>query len=334
LDRRKAFRRTCGVAALVAAALLFPWPARAQPQGKLWRIGVLTFQSRPEPNDAYFSAFVAGLRELGYVEGKNVVIDWRFAEGSFDRLSALAGDVAAARLDVIVTHSTQAAQAMKRATSTAPIVMVGVGDPVGAGLVASLSRPGGNVTGLSNVAVDLGGKHFELLRAALPKLGRIAVLINPTHPAHPQVVKQVQAAAAKASASVLVIQASKPDDIEQAMARLTQERADAFIVAPDPLFLMQRKRIADLSAKSGVASMSWTRDLAVAGGLMSYGQNLAEQFRRAAVYVDKILRGAKPGDLPIEQPTKIELVINLKTAKAIGVTIPEALLARADEIIQ
>lgn len=315
-------------------SVVFTGLTHAQQQAKLWRIGFLTFQARPEPNDTYFSAFVAGMRELGYVEGKNLVIDWRFAEGSMDRLAALAGDLAAAKMDLIVAHSTQAAQAAKRATRAVPIVMVGVGDPVGAGLIASLSRPGGNVTGLSNVAVDLGGKHFDLLHAALPKLGRVAVLTNPTHPAHPHVVRQVHAAAGKTGAKVVVIEANKPADIELALAGLTRERADALIVAPDPLFLMQRRLIADVATRSRVASMSWNRDLALAGGLMSYGQNLAEQFRRASAYVDRILRGAKPGDLAVEQPTKIEFVINLKTAKAIGVAIPEALLVRADEIIQ
>ena len=313
--------------------LLVPSVARAQ-QARLWRIGFLTLQERAAGSDTYFGAFVTGMRELGYVEGKNLVIDWRYAEGSFDRLNGLAGDLVAAKVDLVVAHSTQAAQAAKRATSAVPIVMVGVGDPVGAGLAASLSRPGGNVTGLSNVAVDLGAKHFELLRAALPKLARVGVLINPTHPAHPQVVKEVQTAAGKAAASVMVVEANKPANIEQAIGTLARERCEALIVAPDPLFLLHRRLIADRAARSRVASMSWNRDLALAGSLMSYGQNLTEQFRRAPVYVDKILRGAKPGELPIEQPTKLELVINLKTAKAIGIAIPEALLIRADEVIR
>lgn len=333
MDRRKLFGHVLGVATLVAPGWFFPLCTHAQAT-RVWRIGFLTLQSRPEPSDTYFSAFVAALRALGYVEGKNLVIDWRFAEGSFDRLAALAGDLARAKLDLIVTHSTQAAQAAKRATSTVPIVIVGVGDPVGAGLIGSLSRPGGNVTGLSNVAVDLSGKQFDLLQAALPKLARVAVLINPTHPAHPQVVKQVQAAAARAGVSVVVIEASKPADVERAMTVLKRERADAFIVAPDPLFLMQRRLIAELASRNRVPSMSWTRDLAAAGGCMSYGQDLAEQFRHASAYVDKILRGAKPGELPVEQPTKIEFVINLRTARAIGIAIPETLLVRADEIIQ
>jgi putative ABC transport system substrate-binding protein len=317
-----------GLCALFAAA------SSVAQQAKAWRIGFLFFGSRPEANDPNFAAFVGGLRELGYIEGKNLVIDWRFAEGSYDRLAALAGDLVRSKMDLIVAASTQGAQAAKRATTTIPIVMVGVGDPVGAGLVASLSHPGGNITGLSNVAVDVGGKQVELLHAAIPKLARVAVLLNPTHPNHPQVLKQIQAAARKTTTKVLVVEADKPDQLESALSALTRQRADALIVAPDPFFLMQRKQIAQIASKNRLPSIFWNRDLAQAGGLMSYGQSLAEQYRRAAAYVDRILRGAKPGDLPIEQPTKLEFVINLKTAKAIGLTIPRGLLVRADEVIQ
>jgi putative ABC transport system substrate-binding protein len=275
-----------------------------------------------------------GMRELGYAEGKNVVIEYRWAEGKYERLTGLAAELVQLKVDVIVAAGTQAIQAAQKATTTIPIVMTATADPVAAGFVASLSRPGRNITGLSNISVDLSSKYLELLRAALPKLSRVTVLVNPSHPNHPSFAKNIQATAQTTGVKISPVPAGTASEIDAAFAAMRHERAGALIVLPDGFFFAQARRIAELAAQQRLPTMFWTREPVEAGGLMSYGQNIAEHYYRAATYVDKILKGAKPGDLPVEQPTKIELVINLKTAKAIGLTIPQDLLFRADRVIE
>ena len=320
--------------ALGASALAAPLASFAQRQpAKVPRIGFLGTASA----SAYASrveVLRAGLRDLGYVEGKNIAIEYRWAEGKYERLPGLAAELVQLKVDVIVAAATPAVQAARQATTTIPIVMVATVDPVGAGLVASLSRPGGNITGLSNLGVDLSSKYLELLRVALPKLSRVAVLVNPGNPNHPAFLKNIQATAKTTGVNVSPLQASTASQIEAALGAMTRERAGALIVLPDSLFLTQVRRIAELAAKNRLPTMFGTWEGPEAGGLMSYAQNPAEQFRRAATFVDKILKGAKPADLPVEQPTKFELVINLKTAKAIGLTISQDLLFRADRVIE
>jgi putative ABC transport system substrate-binding protein len=238
------------------------------------------------------------------------------------------------KVDVILAGGGPAVRAAKQATTSIPIVMARVGDPVGSGFVASLSRPGGNITGLSNILVEVASKYVELLRAAVPKLSRATVLVNPTNPTHPDYFKRVQATEKTNTITISRIQAGTASQIEAAFGAMKQERAVALIVLGDPFFASQAHLIAELARQHRLPTMFWTRGPVESGGLMSYGQNNAEHYYRAATYVDKILKGAKPGDLPVEQPTKIELVINLKTAKAIGLTIPKDLLFRADKVIE
>jgi putative ABC transport system substrate-binding protein len=246
----------------------------------------------------------------------------------------LAAELVQMKVDVIVAGGYQAISAAQQATTTIPIVMVRTGDPVGLGFVASLARPGRNITGLSSINVDLSSKYLELLRDAVPKLSRVTVLVNPGHPNHPDFLKRIQAAEKTNSVRISPTQAGTERQIETAFGAMKQERAGALIVLPDPFFLAEAHRIAELAVQQRLPTMFGTREHVESGGLMSYGQNLAEHYYRAATYVDKILRGANPGELPVEQPTKIELVINLKTAKAIGLTIPQELLLRADKVIE
>jgi putative ABC transport system substrate-binding protein len=320
------------VIALGAGALIAPFACFAQQQrSKIARIGLL----EPASTSANWrEALIAGLRELGLVEGKNIVIESRGAEGKYERLPGLAAELVQMKVDVIVAAGTAAIQAAQQATTTIPIVMVRTGDPVGFGFVASLSRPGRNITGLSNVGVDLSSKYLELLRAAVPKLSRVTVLVNPDNLNHPDYLKRIQAMAKTNSVTISPAQASTASQIEAAFAAMKQERAGALIVLPDAFFFAQARRIAELAAQHRLPTMFANRDSVESGGLMSYGQNVTEHYYRAATYVDKILKGAKPADLPVEQPTKIELVINLRNAKAIGLTIPQELLLRADKVIE
>jgi putative ABC transport system substrate-binding protein len=276
----------------------------------------------------------AGLRDLGYAEGRNIVIEVRWAEGKYERLPALAAELLGQELDVIVAAGPAAIQVVKRTTPNLPIVIAASGDPVAFGFVASLSRPGGNITGLSAISADLSSKYLELLRVAVPKLSRVAVLMNPGHPRHPDYLKNIQTAAQATGVTVLPVQAGTADQIEAAFDVTKRDRAGALIVLGDGLFFSQARRIAELATLQRLPTMFGTREPVEAGALMSYGPNLAEQFYRAATYVDKILKGAKPADLPVEQPTTIELVINLETAKAIGLTVPQELLLRADKLIE
>ena len=320
--------------AITAGAIAAPLASFAQQRpAKVPRIGFLAATSA-SASASWVEALRAGLRDLGYVEGKNIAIEYRWADGKYERLPGLAAELVQLNVDVIVAATTPAVQAVQKTTTTIPIVFAAVGDPVGSGLVASLSRPRGNITGLSTLTVDVSSKYLELLRVAVPKLSRVAVLVNPDHPLHPVFLKQVQAAAKAVGVKVSLVEAQTGSQIEAPFGAMTRERAGALIVLPDPFFLTQAPRIAEFAAKNRLPTMFWTRELVEAGGLMSYGQNLAEHFRRAAYYVDKILKGAKPADLPVEQSTKFELVINRKTAKAIGLTIPQELLLRADRVIE
>ena len=276
----------------------------------------------------------AGLRDLGYAEGKTIVIEVRWAEANYERLPALAAELVGLKVDVIVAAGPAAIQVVQRATSAIPVVIAASGDPLAFGFVASLSRPGGNITGLSNIGADLSTKYLELLRDAVPKLSRVAVLVNPGHPRHPDYLKNIQTAAQATGVRVSPVQAGTANQIEAAFDVMKRDRAGGLIVLGDGLFFSQAPRIAELAVQQRLPTMSAIRESVEAGGLMSYGANLSEQFYRAATYVDKILKGAKPGDLPVEQPTTIELVINMKTAKAIGLKIPQNLLFRADKVIE
>jgi ABC-type uncharacterized transport system substrate-binding protein len=325
---RRAFIGT--VAGTLFAA---PLAAGAQPAGTVHRIGYLVSGSATV--NRYAEAFRQGLRELGWVEGQSIVVEYRFAEGRFDRLPGLAAELVRLKVELIVATPSPAVVAAKSATGTIPIVMIGVADPVGQGLVASLARPGGNVTGVAySVGTETIGKGLELLKEAVPKVQRVAVLSNPTNPSHALAMNSVRTAAQSLGLQLQFLEARGPDAFDGAFAAMARERAGALLVVPDPVFLAQRARLADLTAKSRLPSMHSLREEAESGGLMSYGSTLSSQGRQAAVYVDKILKGAKPADLPIEQPTKFELVINLKTAKALGLTIPPSVLTRADEVIQ
>jgi putative ABC transport system substrate-binding protein len=316
------------------ALLAAPLAAEAQHAGKVNRIGYLSSgTSTSSPH--FLEAFRQGLRELGWVEGENIVIDYRFAEGRFDRLPDLAAELVRLKVDIIVAAPTPAAVAAKNATGTIPIVMTVVGDPVGIGLIASLARPGGNVTGLSySVGVETFGKGLELLKAALPKVRRMAILSNPGNPSHVLAIRDLKVAAGSLGVQLQFLEARGPNEFDGAFAAMAKERVGALLVVADSVFNFHRARLTDLAARSRLPTMYGIRENVEAGGLMSYGASVPDLYRRAAGYVDKILKGAKPADLPVEQPTKFELVINLKTAKALGLTIPQSLLLRADQVIE
>jgi ABC-type uncharacterized transport system substrate-binding protein len=323
--------RRIGLAVVLTLALLAPLVGGAQQVGKVYRIGLLS----PDSQGLGVEAVREGLRSLGYVEGQNIVVEYRSAEGRFDRLPQLATDLVRLRVDVIVAVFTHASLAAKNATKTIPIVMWAVGDPVGAGLVTSLAQPGGNVTGTSVQAVEIGGKLLELLKNVIPKLGVVAVLWNPANPVfQAQMVKETEVAARALGLRLRMLAARDAKEIDQAFAALTGERVEALTVIVDPVFMAHSKHIAALAAKSHLPSISGFGAYAEAGGLMAYAADVSESGRRTAVYVDKILKGARPADLPVEQPTKFALVINLKTAKTLGLTIPQTLLLQADKVIE
>jgi putative ABC transport system substrate-binding protein len=312
----------------LAGALAAPLGAEAQ---KVYRIGLLS----PSSEGLGVGPLREGLRNLGYVEGHNVLIESRSAEGRFDRLPALAAELVRLRVDVIVAVVTQASLAAKNATTTIPIVMLNVGDPVGAGLVTSLARPGGNVTGTSVQGVQIAAKSLEVLRHVLPTLRRVAVLWNPANPVfQAQMLKETETAARSLEIQLQTFGAGEAKDVDKAFQSMARERFEALTVIVDPVFINNRAHIAALAAKHRLPSVSAFTEYAVAGGLIAYAPSFSEMAFRAAVQVDKILKGAKPADLPVEQATKYELVINLKTAKALGLTIPPALLARADQVIE
>jgi len=316
---------------LLGGAAAWPLAARAQQAGKIRAIGLLSPASRsPSVVPALFDA----LAELGWIEGKNLVVERRYAENRLERLPELAAELVRLNVEVIVANGTLGPLAAKRATSTIPIVMTAAGDPLGSGLVASLARPGGNVTGISLMAPDLGGKRLELLKELLPRLARVAVLWNAANPYAAIVFKETQAAGRTLGIEVQSLEVRGPDDFDGAFDTARKQRPDALITVEDPLTFSHQKRIADFATGQQLPSLYGFREFVVAGGLMSYGANVADLFRRAASYVDKILKGAKPADLPVQQPTTFELVINVKTARALGLEIPPTLLARADEVIE
>jgi len=323
---------------LSGSLLAAPLAAEAQQAAKVWRIGMLWFGSSLKDHGVRmrFDAFQQGLREQGYIEGRNVVFEHRYAGGKYELFSDLAAELVRLKVDVIVTPgNTPATLAAKQATSTIPIVFMAAADPVALGFVASLARPGGNITGVSSlVGPELVGKRLELLKEAVPKLSRVAVLGNPIHPDTRVYIREAEVAARSLKVQLHIVEARSPDEFEGAFAAMTKARASAILVLSDATFLFGRRQLADLAAKSRLPAMYGLREHVEAGGLMAYAANVAELSRRAGTYVGKILQGAKPGDLPVEQPTKFELVINLKTAKALGLTIPQSLLQRADEVIQ
>jgi putative ABC transport system substrate-binding protein len=319
---------------LLGGAAAWPLVASAQQPGRIARIGYLASNLA---NQGPLDAFRQGLRDLGYVEGRNVVIEYRDAQGKLEPLAALAAELVALKVDVIVASSTAAALAAKQATTVVPIVFGSVPDPVATGLVASLARPGGNVTGLSNLNADLVGKCLEYLTQAVPGIGRVAVLWQPGAFGE-RTEKEMMIAAERAARTLGIqlqfVEARGAADIDNAFSEITGARSDALTVLVSGMLLGERRRLVDIAAKNRLPVFYTFRELVDAGGLMSYGPSLADLFRRAASYVDKILKGTKPADLPVEQPTKFELVINLKTAKALGLTVPPMLLTSADEVIE
>ena len=324
---RRAFLGTLAVFLLAA-----PLAAEAQAPAKVPRIGFLS--ARPPTDNPYFiESFWQGLRELGYVEGQNIAIEYRFAEGRPERLPALAAELVRLKVDVIVTGGPPAPEAAKQATGTIPVVFAVAADPVAVGLVASLARPGGNITGLASISGEVVGKQLELLKEVAPKISRVAVLQNSSNQAHRHTLRQAEGAARALGVQLHIVEAHTPPEIDAAFAAMRSQRVGGVLVLRDPLFLTQRTQIAALAAKNRLPVVYGFREEAEAGGLMAYGASVPLMYRRAAIYVDKILKGAKPGDLPVEQPTKFDLIINLKTAKALGLTIPPSLLARADEVI-
>ncbi|MGH7863794.1 MAG: ABC transporter substrate-binding protein [Candidatus Binataceae bacterium] len=320
--------------ALGMSALSALRPSLAQRQVvKLVRIGFLRFSDQDSAKP-YVESFRQGLRNLGYVEGKDFVLELRFASGKIERFPSLTADLVKLKVDVIVTTDTPATHAAQQATTTIPIVMVNVIDPVGSGFVKSFARPGGNITGYSSMSGDVSVKHIEFLALTISKLSLIAVLLNPANLAHPAMVNDIQASAGKVGIKTLPIEAETPQKIEEAFAAMTMARAGAVIVVGDAFFTQQRHWIAELATRHRLPSITANREFVEAGVLMSYGQDFQENVRRVAKYVDKILKGAKPGDLAVERPTKFDLVMNRKTATVLGLTIPQELLLRADEVIE
>ena len=314
------------------AVLAAPLVVEAQQARKIPRVGVLGGQS-PEGSPPIL-ALRQGLRELGYVEGQNIALEWRWAQGKNERFADLAGELVQLKVDVIVTGPTRAVQEAQRATSTIPIVMVFGTDPVALRFVATLARPGGNITGLSLQAPEIAGKRLGLLREVAPAAARIAVLSDPGQPGIVSDVREVESAARAWGVQVQVLEARSGGELDRAFAAIVRERADAVLMLESPTPVAYQARIAQLAAKHRLPTLSWSRSMTEAGCLMSYGADLSDLARRAAYFVDKILKGAKPGDLPVQQPTKFELVINMKTAKALGLTIPPALLLLADQVIE
>jgi putative ABC transport system substrate-binding protein len=305
--------------------------AEAQQAKKVYRIGFLAATY----DDFRVEAFRQGLREFGYVEGQNITIEYRWGGGKFEPLPDLAVELVQLKVDVIVAVVTQASLAAKKATGAIPIVMIGVSDPVASGLVFSLARPSTNITGTSSMTAEVVGKQLELLKETLPKIARVAALWNPANPVFQSIqLKETEDAARVLGVQLQLIEARGPDEIDRALAAVAKKRTKALLILGDPVFTAHRKRMADLSTKHRIPTVSGTREYAEAGGLMAYGPSFPDMYRRAAYYVDRILNGTKPADLPVEQPTKFELVISIKTAKQIGVTIPLNVQARADKVIK
>ena len=325
-------RRREFITALGSAAA-WPLAAWAQQARQVYRIGFMG-NSTAALEANLVGPFRDALRELGYDEGRNIAIEYRWAEGNYERFPALVAELIARKVDVIVTAGTPATLAVKAATTSVPLVMVAVGDPVGTGIIASLARPGGNITGLSSIAPELEGKRLELLRELIPNLAHVAVLSNPLNPFHVASLKQARAAAELLRMKVQSIEVRVSEEVEGALAAVARERPGALLILADRVFLHNRARLMAFATQNRIPGVYAYRELVEAGGLMSFGPNYADMHRRAATYVDKILKGSKPADLPVEQPTKFELFISVKAAKALGLTIPEAFLLRADEVIE
>ena len=325
--------RGVGLVVTLALGILLGPVAHGQQKAKVYRIGFLG-NSTAALEANLVQPFREGLRDLGYVEGRNVLIEYRWAEGKYERFPALIAELIAEKVEVIVTAGTPATLAVKKATTSVPLVMVAVGDPVGTGIVASLGRPGGNITGLTSISPELEGKRLELLREVIPKLSHIAVLWNPASPLQVVAEKETRAAAQVLRMKVLSLGVRAPEELDSAFAAIVRERPGALLVLADRLFLHNRARIMSFAAQNRLPGVYAYRELVEAGGFMSFGPSYAGMHRRAATYVNKILKGTKPADLPVEQPATFELVINLKAAKALGVTIPQSVLLRATEVIQ
>ena len=330
-------RRKLLLAALGSGGLGAPFIVLAQQPGRIRRVGLLATQSRPSDADfprSVYAAFQQGMRELGHIEGRNLAIEWRFADGDAKRLPELAAQLVRMQVDVLVAGGTDAPLALQQATATIPIVMTSASDPVGRGLVKSLARPAGNITGLSIVTGYLGAKRLEILRAMVPKVSRVAVLVNSANPQSAAGLESVQSGARQLGVTILPVEAQSAQEIEQAFVLMRKQGAGALIVLLNPLYQQHRSRIAALATQHRLPTITADRDFAAAGCLLSYGSSLTESFRRAATYVDRILKGAKPGDLPVEQPVKFDLVINRGTAKTLGLTIPQTLLISAEEVLE
>jgi len=321
------------IGAVAAGLVTMPWVSRAQDTPRTWRIGFLE-AGAPAANQHFLDAFKRGLREQGYVEGQNVVVVERWADGNVERFPVLLDELVQAKVDIIVVASTQGAIAAKAAVKTIPVIFVGVGDPVGNGIVASLGRPGGNLTGFSLAEEEgLVGKRIELFREAVPPIDRLALIWNPTAPGVAR-LKEARSSAAKFHVTLRPFEVRDAKELDGIFAKVAKERLTRLMVLADPLTVRNRVHIVELAAKTRLPAIYPFLEFAHVGGLMAYGPSIPELFRRAAGYVDKIVKGAKPADLPVEQPTKFDFVINLKTAKTLGLTIPRTVLARADEVIQ
>jgi len=317
------------------AILAVPWaaPAFGAQRAKVPQIGLLFLPTRPA-HAHLLEAFQQGLRELGYVEGQNIAIEYRYADGKRDRLPELAAELVALKVDVIVTASSPAIKALQQATTTIPIVFAATGDPVAEGHVSSLARPGGNITGLSILGTELSGKRLQLLKEVSPNAARAALLFNPANLGMTIREREAHAAARVLGIGIRSVEVREPSDFDRAFSAITRERPDVLLTVVDGLTLQHRRRIVDFAATNRLPAMYETRDFVESGGLMSYGPSLSENYRRAATYVHKILKGAKPVDLPVEQPMRFEFVINMKTAKALGLTLPPSIMVRADQVIE
>ena len=328
-DRRKFLMTLC------VGVLAGPCVSVAQQPGKIWRIGFFSSLSRQALQESGRSdAFLQGMRELGFVEGKNLVIEWRSPEGKPERLPGLAAELVQLKVDVVVTAGMQPTSTLQKATTAIPIVMVNVSDPVAMGFVKTLAHPGGNLTGLANIASDFGPKHLEMLLEMVPNLFRVAVLVNPANSGNLLLLTNVQTAARGTKATIRPVEVRSATEIENAFSEMVRDNAGAVIVARDALFLSLERKIVALAVKNRLPSISGNPEFVKAGGLMGFGPSNADIYRRAATYVSKILKGAKPGDLPVEQPMRFEKFINGKTAKALGLTIPQSLWISADNVIE
>jgi putative ABC transport system substrate-binding protein len=332
LEDQCSMDRRSFIGSLAFGALTAPGVSSAQPAGKVPRVGYLFYGSPGSSRE--IDAFRQGLRELGYIEGQSISVEYRFASGQVERYSGLAAELVRMKVDIIVAPATPQALAAKQATSSIPIVFVLVADAVGAGLITNFARPGGNITGLTSSSAELGGKRLELLKQMVPRATRVAVLYNPTDRSNVIVLKQLQESVPRLGLVLQPLQVRERREFEGAFVAMTRERADAMFGTPGALTFEHSKILVDLAARHRIPAMWGHRNFVDAGGLMSYAVNLYDQNRQAAVFVDKILKGAKPGDLPVEQPTRFELVINLRPAKALGLTIPPSLLVRADQVIE